>query len=142
MKHHVDSLVLHGPAETLDETLEIWRAMEAIADTRGARQLGISNCYDLATLQDLYNRARVKPAVVQNRFYKKSGYDRELRQWCGAKGIRYQSFWTVSYFKARLGSICIYIYICIYSNSAPDERHTPPPKIIPKYNSKVLAPLF
>merc|ERR1712187_973874 len=38
----------------------------------------------------------IKPAVVQNRFYSKSGYDSQLRLWCASEGIRYQSFWTLT----------------------------------------------
>jgi len=47
-------------------------------------------------LQALYSEARVKPAIVQNRFYKESGYDVALRQWCNTYGIIYQSFWSLT----------------------------------------------
>ena len=40
--------------------------------------------------------ARVKPTVVQNRFYEKTGYDRDLRAFCRDRGIVYQSFWTLT----------------------------------------------
>ena len=40
--------------------------------------------------------ARIKPAVIQNRFYAKTGYDRELRAFCRDHGILYQSFWTLT----------------------------------------------
>merc|ERR1712167_341277 len=76
--------------------MEVWRAFERIVDAGGARQLGISNCYDLGTLRSLHAEARVKPAVVQNRFYADSGYDMELRQWCASQGVIYQSFWTLT----------------------------------------------
>lgn len=38
----------------------------------------------------------IKPTVLQNRFYKESGYDRELRAFCKDNGIVYQSFWTLT----------------------------------------------
>lgn len=101
---YVDSLVLHSPGKTHEETMEIWRAMEEIFDLRGAKQLGISNCYDLASLKALYNEARIKPAVVQNRFHEISGFDTELRHWCATQGIRYQSFWTLTANKKALAS--------------------------------------
>merc|ERR1711974_161971 len=39
---------------------------------------------------------RVKPRVLQNRFYRDSGYDRELRAFCLDHAIAYQSFWTLT----------------------------------------------
>ena len=76
--------------------MTVWQAMEVIYNAGGAYQLGISNCYNLAVLKNLYEEARIKPAVVQNRFYDKTGYDIELREWCADKGIIYQSFWTLT----------------------------------------------
>jgi diketogulonate reductase-like aldo/keto reductase len=47
-------------------------------------------------LQTLYASARHKPAVLQNRFYADTGYDRELRVFCRQRGMIYQSFWTLT----------------------------------------------
>lgn len=44
------------------------------------RQLGVSNIYDLRALQDIYNDADVKPAVVQNRW---AGG----QVWAGVRGV-------------------------------------------------------
>lgn len=93
---YVDSLVLHSPLETDAETLAAWRALEEIAERGDARALGISNCYSLKSLESLYRSARVKPAVVQNRFHKATGYDAGIRTFCRAHGIVYQSFWTLT----------------------------------------------
>ncbi len=93
---YVDSLVLHSPLFPYPNLLKVWRAMETIYHSGGARQLGISNCYDLELLVRLYGDAEVKPAVVQNRFYAESGYDVELRRWCTERGIIYQSFWSLT----------------------------------------------
>lgn len=93
---YVDGLILHSPFSTHAKTLQAWRAMESIHQAGGARQLGISNCYDLTVLQALYSEARIKPAIVQNRFYKESGYDVALRHWCNTSGIIYQSFWSLT----------------------------------------------
>jgi diketogulonate reductase-like aldo/keto reductase len=76
--------------------MTVWHAMEALVDIGGVRQLGISNCYSLEQLKTLYNGARVKPAVVQNRFYAESAYDREIRAFCKKQRIAYQSFWTLT----------------------------------------------
>ncbi|MHC3994781.1 aldo/keto reductase family protein [Thiomicrolovo sp. ZZH C-3] len=101
---YVDSYVLHSPLFPFAHLLAVWRAMETIAMDGGARQLGISNCYDLRTLQRLFDEAKVKPAVLQNRFYADSGYDAELRAFCDANGIRYQSFWSLTANPHLLGS--------------------------------------
>ncbi|HUX72413.1 MAG TPA: aldo/keto reductase [Steroidobacteraceae bacterium] len=93
---HLDCLLLHSPLPTPAETLQVWRAFERIADAGGIRQAGISNCYALAELQELYRAASIKPAVLQNRFYADTGYDRDLRAFCRQQGIVYQSFWTLT----------------------------------------------
>ena len=46
------------------------------------RQIGISNIYDAARLKWLIERARVRPAVVQNRFYRDTEYDVAIREIC------------------------------------------------------------
>ena len=79
--------------EALDE---VWSAMEQLVDSGRARALGISNCYDLAYLEELYERARVKPRVVQNRSYAATGYDVRIRRFCLEHNIDYQCFWTLT----------------------------------------------
>ncbi|MCJ7775488.1 MAG: aldo/keto reductase, partial [Desulfobulbaceae bacterium] len=76
---YVDSLVLHSPMAPHALLMKVWNAMEKIQKTGGARQLGISNCYDAEVFRSLYADANVKPAVVQNRFYQETGYDANLR---------------------------------------------------------------
>ncbi len=93
---YVDSLVLHSPLTTLNQLMEVWEAMERICRSGGAKQIGISNCYDLSLMKELYERATVKPAVLQNRFYSETHYDHDLRRWCREHGVVYQSFWTLS----------------------------------------------
>ena len=93
---YLDCLVLHSPLPTAKQTLQVWQAIEDIADAGGIRQAGISNCYALADLRQLYSSARIKPSVLQNRFHADTGYDRELRAFCSQEGIVYQSFWTLT----------------------------------------------
>jgi diketogulonate reductase-like aldo/keto reductase len=93
---YLDCLLLHSPLHTIAGTMEAWRAMEGIVDSNGVRRLGISNCYDIATLRRLHESARIKPAVVQNRFYAESGYDGDIRAFCRLHGMIYQSFWTLT----------------------------------------------
>jgi len=93
---YVDSLILHSPMATHTLSMKVWNAMEKIHKTGGARQLGISNCYNTDVIRSLHADANVKPAVVQNRFYQETGYDADLRHWCSNHGVIYQSFWTLT----------------------------------------------
>ena len=93
---YLDGLILHSPLETAEQTSEVWRAMESLVEAGQVRCLGISNCYDLDELRGLYDSARIKPTVVQNRFYARTGYDREIRAFCREHAVAYQSFWTLS----------------------------------------------
>jgi diketogulonate reductase-like aldo/keto reductase len=93
---YVDSLILHSQLAPHALLMKVWNAMEKIQRAGGARQLGISNCYDTKVLRSLYADAHVKPAVVQNRFYQETGYDADLRHWCSHHGVIYQSFWTLT----------------------------------------------
>jgi diketogulonate reductase-like aldo/keto reductase len=93
---YIDSLVLHSPLEPHGLLMRAWGAMETIQESGGALQLGISNCYDIEVMKQLYADATIKPAVVQNRFYAETGYDADLRNWCSDHGVIYQSFWTLT----------------------------------------------
>ncbi|MGZ5015850.1 MAG: aldo/keto reductase family protein [Methylobacter sp.] len=93
---YLDCLVLHSPLSSQQRTMEVWRAMERIFHSGGVKQLGISNCYDPEQFQLLYRDAKVKPAVIQNRFFAETGYDREIRDFCREHKVIYQSFWTLT----------------------------------------------
>ena len=93
---YLDCLVLHSPLPSARQTFEVWQTMESLVDAHEVRQLGISNCYSLEELEALFDSARLKPAVVQNRFYADTGYDHEIRAFCRQHGVIYQSFWTLS----------------------------------------------
>lgn len=91
---YLDSLILHSPMPSMHETLEVWQALEQYVPEK-IRNLGISNT-NLYTLMELYERANVKPAVVQNRFYADTKYDIAIRKFCAENGMVYQSFWTLT----------------------------------------------
>lgn len=126
---HLDCLLLHSPLPTHGDTMKVWRAMEQSVAQGAARTLGVSNCYDEVAFRRLYEEAEVKPSVLrtptcssnpqvsysathqlrppigaENRFYEQSGYDAELRELCAARGVRYQSFWTLTGNKEKLGA--------------------------------------
>jgi len=93
---YLDGLLLHSPYADDEDTLEVWRAMEALHDQGGVRQLGVSNFYELRRLEALCASARIKPAVIQNRFYAKTHYDRDIRAFCKESALVYESFWTLT----------------------------------------------
>ena len=93
---YLDCLVLHSPLENQQQTEEAWQAMECIFHNGGVKQLGISNCYDIQQFELLYKNATIKPTVIQNRFYAKTNYDRDIRDLCQQYQIIYQSFWTLT----------------------------------------------
>lgn len=93
---YLDGLVLHSPLTDRTQWMRVWRAMEDIFQAGGVRQLGISNCYDLEAFKFLHESVTIKPALLQNRFYADTDYDRKLRQFCQSHGVIYQSFWTLT----------------------------------------------
>jgi diketogulonate reductase-like aldo/keto reductase len=99
----LDGLLLHSPIAPFEQLLVAWRAFEELVDAGLVRELGISNCYDLALLERLWGAARVRPLVVQNRFYDKTGFDLEIRAFCRRAGLIYQSFWTLTANPGLLG---------------------------------------
>lgn len=101
---YLDSLVMHSPLDTVEKTLEAWRVMESFVDEGKVFRLGISNCYDFNFYTAIYDQARIKPSVLQNRFYAESNFDTELRKFCKEKGIWYQSFWTLTANRKALAS--------------------------------------
>lgn len=93
---YLDALILHGPLNTFEKTLTVWKSLEQIYNQQGTLRIGISNCYDLEYLKNLYNSSTIKPTILQNRFYAETDYDHTIRAWCLEKNITYQSFWTLT----------------------------------------------
>lgn len=116
---YIDSLVLHSPLPSAKQTQEAWCAMEALVDSGQVRQIGISNCYQLSLLDSLYERARIKPAVVQNRFYADTRFDASIRAWCRQHSVIYQSFWTLTANPKALTSAIITKLSAKYERTAP-----------------------
>ncbi|TDR46490.1 diketogulonate reductase-like aldo/keto reductase [Tahibacter aquaticus] len=93
---YLDALLLHSPLRDRSAMRHAWATLESLVDEGGVGLIGISNCYDPDELQRLWRDARIKPSIVQNRFYADTGHDREIRAFCRANGVVYQSFWTLS----------------------------------------------
>lgn len=90
---YVDSFVLHGPSDYVwtDSDSEVWEAMRKERDARRTRLLGVSNV-SLDHLQQMAETHDELPAFVQNRCYARTGWDREVRQFCSERKIVYQGF--------------------------------------------------
>jgi diketogulonate reductase-like aldo/keto reductase len=93
---YIDSLVMHSPMRTFEETMKVWKIFEEFVKIGKVKQIGISNIYSLTDLMKIFKIAEVKPAVIQNRFYLQTNYDRGIRDFCRENEIIYQSFWTLT----------------------------------------------
>ena len=87
---YLDSYVLHSPLETYAKTLEAWRVLISIQDEGLVRLIGLSNTYDPTVLVRLGEDSGRAVQVVQNRWYERNGWDREVVKWCHANGAQYQ----------------------------------------------------
>ena len=90
----IDSYVLHGPWAGQGWSAQdraAWAAMEGLHRDGSARLLGISNV-SLQQLELLCGEARIKPAMVQNRCYARTGWDAAVRALCAQHDITYQGF--------------------------------------------------
>jgi diketogulonate reductase-like aldo/keto reductase len=87
--NHLDSYLLHSPLPTPKQTLEAWGVLMALRDEGKCKMIGISNVYDVGVLKMLKDFGRGAD-VVQNRWYKGNGFDREVLEYCLNEGIRYE----------------------------------------------------
>jgi len=98
--NYIDSLLLHSPIVEeeggMNGTLAVWKTLEIFVKKGTIKQLGISNINSLSDLKHLWNSVEIKPAVVQNRFHRDTGYDVGIREFCLSHKIFYQSFWTLT----------------------------------------------
>jgi len=91
---YVDAYLLHGPSVRhglSERDWEAWRAMESIHNEGGARHIGVSNV-SLEQLKTLFDKAAVKPAVVQNRCFAQLAWDLPIREFCRENQVVYQGF--------------------------------------------------
>ncbi|MSR78432.1 MAG: aldo/keto reductase [Candidatus Omnitrophica bacterium] len=91
---YLDSYLLHGPSSgygMTDADWEVWAAMENLFESGQTKMIGVSNV-GLHHLTALYEKAKVKPKMVQNRCYAVQGWDQDVREYCAANQIVYQGF--------------------------------------------------
>ena len=91
---YVDSFVLHGPASGYgwsEADGEVWEAMRKDRDAGRTRALGVSNVA-IEHLEQMESSGAELPAFVQNRCFARTGWDREVRNFCRERKIVYQGF--------------------------------------------------
>jgi diketogulonate reductase-like aldo/keto reductase len=91
---HIDSYILHGPTTRsglADADRQVWEAMEELARSGRAGQIGVSNV-SAGQLSELVEWAEMAPTFVQNRCFARAGWDRQVRRVCDEHGIIYQGF--------------------------------------------------
>jgi diketogulonate reductase-like aldo/keto reductase len=90
---YLDVLLLHSLLPTGQQTLEVWRTLEEYVPHK-IRQLGICNI-NFEQLEVLYQMVKIKPSIVQNRFYSINAYDKVVRNFCLCRNIGYQAYWVL-----------------------------------------------
>jgi len=91
---YLDSYVLHAPFSRRglgDADWQVWAAMEALYQSGQTKMIGISNV-GAAQLQELCDKATVRPMMVQNRCFASVAWDRQVRTICQRYGVIYQGF--------------------------------------------------
>jgi len=126
---YIDSLLLHSPYERLEDSLTAWKAFESFVEDGTIRYIGLSNTYDLSTLKSIYASAKIKPKFLQNRFYRETGYDIEIRNFCNSHSIQYQSFWTLTANPHALQST--------YVLKVADKHKKTPEQVLYKYLQQI-----
>jgi diketogulonate reductase-like aldo/keto reductase len=87
---YLDSYILHSPLESYAKTLRAWRILVALQDEGCVRAIGLSNAYDPNLFARLGEDSGRAVQVVQNRWYERNGWDREVVKWCHANSAQYQ----------------------------------------------------
>ncbi|HVL87164.1 MAG TPA: aldo/keto reductase [Candidatus Thermoplasmatota archaeon] len=90
----LDAYLLHGPSVrhgVSDLDWQTWRAMEDAQRAGKTRLLGVSNV-TAAQLAELWEKASVRPKLVQNRTFVWPQADGAVRRFCREHGLAYEGF--------------------------------------------------
>jgi len=91
---YIDSYILHSPLDTMDATLEAWSVLMALQDEGKVRMIGVSNANDVKVIKALSSVRKVQ--VVQNRWYERNDWNKDVVKYCRENGVMFQSFWTLT----------------------------------------------
>lgn len=133
---YIDGYLLHSPLFTLESTMRAWRVFELLVDAGFVREIGFSNVYSPEIFSALYNMARVKPSILQNRWHSSTGHDVSLLSLLTPslapntyptrsdgsvpRGIIYQPFWTLTGNPTLLRSESV-VKMCIKHDLTPAQ---------------------
>jgi diketogulonate reductase-like aldo/keto reductase len=90
----IDSYILHGPFKNeglSPEDFEAWEAISSLKKDGKVKLIGVSN-FRPHQLRELYDKAELKPEVLQNRCFAALGWDRKNRKFCEDNNIIYEGF--------------------------------------------------
>lgn len=97
---YIDSVLVHNfraKLQPYEEALQAWRVLEDYVDKGVIRHLGIVSVHDKEYLTKLHSDAKVKPAIIQNRFHSNRSYDISLRPVFKELGFQQnQLFWILT----------------------------------------------
>ena len=93
---YIDSYVLHGPYGSNEHNAEVWKAFEQLVEEKKVKRIGLSNVYSFDEFKFFWSIAKIKPSVLQNRFYDEGAYDLQFRDVCKNHNVTFQSFWTLT----------------------------------------------
>ncbi|MBO9483836.1 aldo/keto reductase [Salinisphaera sp. G21_0] len=91
---YLDAYLLHGPSRShglSDRDFAVWEAMEGFHRSGQIKLLGVSNV-NHQQLELLSHHAAIKPMLVQNRCFARTGWDANIRALCHRHNILYQGF--------------------------------------------------
>jgi diketogulonate reductase-like aldo/keto reductase len=118
---YIDSYILHGPFTGSGLTKadwQTWGAMELLQKEGAVKYLGVSN-FNLAQLQELHGRAKLKPSFVQNRCFAALGWDKAIRDFCKESHIQYQGFSLLTANRSELSHPSIALISKKYKRTIP-----------------------
>ena len=96
---YLDAVLAHNfraKLQPYEETIRAWGVLESYVDKGVVRHLGIVSVHDKEYLAKLHKEARIKPAIIQNRFHSNRGYDIDLRPLFKEYGLANQLFWILT----------------------------------------------
>ena len=97
---YLDSYILHSPMDDLETTLSAWEVLVDLQDQGKVHKIGVSNTYDVETLERLGMEREVQ--IVQNRWHEGNHWDPAVFRYCKRKGIEYQCVRLFNLFRCCL----------------------------------------
>ena len=67
-----------------------WRTLVSLQAEGVVRKIGVSNTYDVGTLEALEREGGRRPDVVQNRWFEGNRWNNDVWAYCVKHGIQYQ----------------------------------------------------